>query len=71
MLFTSFEHHLLCYRTFLNSLRSWNSSGLLDLVDEKYALLSSPYNEEIVMAMAHGLTVLQPKDIPGAKVTVR
>jgi hypothetical protein len=55
-------------RTLLNSLRTWNSSGLLDLVDEKIMILNNPYSEEIAMSLDHGFQVIQPKDIPRAKV---
>jgi hypothetical protein len=58
------------HRTFLNSLRTWRSSGLLDMVSEKVALLNDPYPQEHAMALDHGLRVVQPKDIPSAKVHI-
>ena len=54
----------------MNSLRSWNTSGLLDSVAERVAVLNDPLPQEHAMALQHGFEVLQPKDIkPAAKVT--
>ncbi|KAJ1397097.1 hypothetical protein B484DRAFT_407119 [Ochromonadaceae sp. CCMP2298] len=55
-------------KTFLNSLRTWRSSGLLDLVSEKVALLNDPLPQEHAMALEHGLCVVQPKDFAHAKM---
>lgn len=55
-------------RTLVNSLRTWNSSGLLDMVSERVALLNDPLPAEHAMALHFGFDVLQPKDVPGGKV---
>ena len=50
--------------TLMNSLKTWNSSGLLDLVAEKLMILNDPYKNEIAMTRDHGFKILQPKDLP-------
>lgn len=57
-------------RTLVNSLRTWESSGLLDMVSERLALLNDPLPQEHAMALQHGFEVLQPKDIPHVKVFI-
>lgn len=52
----------------MNSLRTWESSGMLDMVSERLALLNDPLPQEHAMALQHGFEVLQPKDIPNVKV---
>jgi hypothetical protein len=54
----------------VNSLRTWNASGLLDMVAERVALLNDPLPQEHAMALQHGFQVLQPKDIPNARVRI-
>ena len=59
------------YRTPLtlqNSLRTWNSSGLLEFVNEKIIILNDPLPVEKALSIDYGLTILEPKDIPDAKV---
>jgi hypothetical protein len=50
-------------------MRTWQSSGLLQMVTEKVAILNDPYPTEIAIAREFGFEVVQPKDIPQAKVT--
>jgi hypothetical protein len=50
-------------------MRTWQSSGLLQMVTEKVAILNDPYPSEIAIAREFGFEVVQPKDIPQAKVT--
>ena len=53
-------------RTLLNTLRSYRSGGLLDIVSEKIALLNDPYIEELQIARHFSFSVLQPRDLgPG------
>lgn len=52
----------------MNSLRTWNSSGLLDMVAERVAVLNDPLPQEHAMALQHGFQVLQPRDIANARV---
>jgi len=56
-------------RTLINSLRTWNTSGLLDMVAERVAVLNDPLPAEHAMALHHGFEVLQPKDVPNGKVS--
>ena len=60
--------HAIYVRTLVNSMRTWNSSGLLDMVSERVALLNDPFPSEQAIALQHGFEVLQPKNIAGAKV---
>jgi hypothetical protein len=55
-------------RTLANTVRTWNSSGLLDMMSERVALLNDPLPQEHAIALQHGFDILQPKDIPDAKV---
>ena len=55
-------------RTFLNSMQSWNASGLNDLVYERIALLNDPLPQEYAIAAQFGYKVWQPKDIDPKKV---
>ena len=60
----------LSYRTpmsLINSMRTWNSSGLLSSVAERLAILSDPTPAEYFGALEHGFKVLQPKDMQLAK----
>lgn len=54
--------------TLVNSLRTWNSSGLLDMVSERLAILNDPLPSELAMSLQHRFEVLQPKDIPKAQM---
>eukprot|EP01032_Pedospumella_encystans_P011040 gene11040-12872_t len=54
-------------KTLINSLRTWNTSGLLDMVAERVAVLNDPLPAEHAMALHHGFEVLQPKDVPNGK----
>lgn len=59
------------YRTPLtlqNSLRTWNSSGLFEFVNEKIVILNDPLPVEKALSIDYGLAMLEPKDIPDAKV---
>jgi hypothetical protein len=55
-------------RTLANTVRTWNSSGLLDMMSERVALLNDPLPQEHAIALQHGFDILQPKNIPDAKV---
>lgn len=60
----------LSYRTpmsLVNSLRTWNSTGLLSVVAERLAILSDPTPAEYYASVEHGFRVLQPKDMKLAK----
>ena len=60
----------LSYRTpmsLVNSMRTWNSSGLLSVVAERLAILSDPTPAEYYASIEHGFRVLQPKDMKLAK----
>ncbi len=52
-------------------MRTWKKSGLLDQVKEKFIILNDPLPQEIYIALDHGFTIVQPKDIPEAKMTKR
>jgi hypothetical protein len=54
--------------TLQNSLRTWNSSGLLEFADEKTIILNDPLPVEKALSVDYGLTVLEPKDIANARV---
>lgn len=54
-------------KTLLNSVRSWNSSGLLSMTAENIIILNDPLPQDVGIAAAFGLRVLQPRDIPNAK----
>lgn len=45
----------------LNSLQSWNHSGLLAMLDEKIAILSQASATEIAICESFGIQVVQPK----------
>ena len=57
------------YRTLANSLRTWKSSGLIDMVSEKKIFLNNALPEEIAMSKQHGFDILQPKNFPSMEVT--
>jgi hypothetical protein len=54
--------------TLVNSIRTWNSSGLLKMMHEKLIILNDPYPIEIAISREFGFKMLQPKDIPNAKM---
>jgi hypothetical protein len=49
-------------------MKTWKTSGLLDLVSERIIILSDPHPEEYAIALEYGFTIVQPNDIPDAKV---
>lgn len=53
--------------TLLNSVRTWNSSGLLSMMEDKVMILSDPYTNEILLSLDHGFRVVQPNQIEGSK----
>jgi hypothetical protein len=55
-------------RTLLNTLKTWKSSGLLEMAHERIAILSKATPTEIAIAASFGFEIVQPKDIPDAKV---
>ena len=55
-------------RTLINSMRTWNTSGLLDMTKENVIFLNDPLPNEIAMSKEHGFQIIQPKDIPNALV---
>ena len=60
------------YRTpksLVNSLRTWNSSGLLAMMRDKTIILNDPLPQEIAMSLEHGFRVIEPKDISGVKLS--
>lgn len=56
-------------RTLLNTMRSWQSSGLLDMVTEKIVILNDPIPQEVAIALEHGFRIVQPKDITDSKMS--
>ena len=54
--------------TLLNSIRSWNNSGLLSLIEDKIMILNDPYPNEILLSLNYGFKVIQPNDIKGSKM---
>jgi hypothetical protein len=54
--------------TLLNSMLSWDKSGLLDLAHEKLMILNQPHPAELGLAYDYGFKVLQPKDISDVKL---
>lgn len=49
--------------TLLNSMRTWQASGLLDLVAEKIIILNDPMPEEMAIALDFGFRIVQPRDM--------
>jgi hypothetical protein len=49
--------------SFLNSVLSWEHTGLMDIVDEKIAILSNSTASEIAIAIRYGFKVMRPADI--------
>jgi hypothetical protein len=54
--------------TLVNTLRTWNSTGLLNMVSERLMILNDPFPQELAMATEHGFQILQPNDIPNVQV---
>ena len=55
--------------TLLNTIRTWNSSGLLTMARERLMILNDPLPSEVAMSLEHGFQILQPKDITNGKLT--
>ena len=55
--------------TLLNTMRTWNSSGLLQMVRERIIILNDPLPSEVAISLEHGFDIVQPKDIYGAKTS--
>jgi hypothetical protein len=53
----------------VNSMRTWNKTGFLDMMNEKIVILNDPYVEEIAMSLHHGFNILEPRNIPNVKMT--
>ena len=51
-------------------MRTWKSTGLLDMMKENVLILNDPLPQEIAIALDHGFTVLQPNQIPDARVSL-
>ena len=49
--------------SFLNSVQSWRSSGLLDMIDEKIAILSNSTAIDVAIAIDFEFKIIRPKDI--------
>jgi hypothetical protein len=49
-------------KSLLNSMKSWKQSGLLDMAQERHAILNDPLPQELVIAAEHGFSIHQPKD---------
>lgn len=58
----------MCVRTLINSMRTWNSSGFLQLMSENHIILNDPLPSEYSMSLDHNIKILQPKDIKNAKM---
>lgn len=56
-------------RTLLNSMKTWRQSGLLEVVAEKIIILNDPSPEEYAIALEFGFKIVEPQDIPGAKMS--
>jgi hypothetical protein len=55
--------------TLLNSVRSWNNSGLLSLMEDRVMILNDPYTNEILLSLNNGFRVVQPNQIQGSKMS--
>jgi hypothetical protein len=49
--------------SFLNSVRSWDEVGLLEMVDERIAILSNSTAAEVAIAIRYGFKIIRPVDI--------
>lgn len=56
-------------RTLANSMRSWNESGFLHLMNERVALLNDPLVVDRAVAAAHGFELKEPSYFEGAKTS--
>lgn len=54
--------------TLLNSMKSWNSSGLLDFVNERHIILNDPFPQEIAISQSYGFNIWEPKMIPNVEL---
>ena len=61
--------HYKAPKSFLNSLTTWDSSGLLDLVTEKKVLMNAPSPTNLAIAADYKFEIIQPRDIPDVKVS--
>jgi len=53
-------------RTLANSMRSWNQSGFLQLMNERVALLNDPLVVDRAVAAAYGFELKEPNHFEGA-----
>lgn len=56
-------------RTLANSMRSWNESGFLHLMNERVALLNDPLVVDRAVAASHGFELKEPSYFEGAKTS--
>eukprot|EP00981_Chlorochromonas_danica_P008951 scaffold2353_cov181-Ochromonas_danica.AAC.8 len=56
-------------RTLLNSMHSWQTSGLLSWAKERILILNDPLPEEVAIGRAFNFTCVQPRDLPHSKTT--
>ena len=56
-------------RTLANSMRSWNESGFLHLMNERVALLNDPLVVDRAVAAAYGFELKEPSFFEGAKTS--
>ena len=54
--------------TLLNSMISWDESGLLDVSAQNLLILNDPHPGEVALGLDYGFRVVQPKDIPSVKM---
>ena len=54
--------------TLLNSMNSWEKSGLLDVVDERVLILNGDNAAELALGLDYDFKILRPKDIPNVKM---
>jgi hypothetical protein len=50
-------------------MKTWKQSGLLDIVSEKLLILNDPSPEETTIALEFGFRIIEPKSVPGGKVS--
>jgi hypothetical protein len=50
-------------------MKTWRQSGLLDIVSEKLLILNDPSPEETAIALEFGFRIIEPKSVPGGKVS--
>ena len=54
--------------TLLNSMNSWEKSGLLDVVDERVLILNGENPAELALGLDYDFKILRPDDIPNVKM---